>query len=142
MTKDYRLPQEPADYNERVEAYEAQGVTRSDAQAIVDAELLNEQRAKAEHKFFIIQEENGGIPDDPFITTDEAKANAHYLGCVIENVDFTYAAKKPQNIDEAVMVMNDDWDEEVCLPEDWHVRMWEYDLKELGLCKMTTASTR
>ena len=34
-------PAEPADYEARVAAYEAEGICRSDAQAIVDADLLN-----------------------------------------------------------------------------------------------------
>jgi hypothetical protein len=37
---------EPANYEERVNALEAEGCTRSDAQGIVDAEVLQEWRGK------------------------------------------------------------------------------------------------
>lgn len=36
--------QEPAIYDARVAAYEAQGMTRSDAQSVVDCEIAKEQR--------------------------------------------------------------------------------------------------
>jgi hypothetical protein len=38
------LPAEPADYEARVQAWEAKGCTRSDAQGIVDAELMTASR--------------------------------------------------------------------------------------------------
>jgi hypothetical protein len=83
-------------------------------------------------KLFIIQEENGGLPDEPRLFTDQAKANAEYVALVNENVD---CKRKAQNIDEAMMIMGEDWEEDAYIPEDWYVRMWEYDLKELGLIK-------
>lgn len=39
---------EQRDYERRVRAYEEQEITRSDAQGIVDAELLTEERAKVD----------------------------------------------------------------------------------------------
>lgn len=39
-----------AAYEERVAAYEAEGMTRSDAQGIVDMELADEQAAEAKKK--------------------------------------------------------------------------------------------
>lgn len=34
---------DPENYDERVKAYEAEGMSRSDAQAVVDAEILQEE---------------------------------------------------------------------------------------------------
>lgn len=38
------ITHEPEDYEARVQAYEGEGLTRSDAQAVVDAEILKEIR--------------------------------------------------------------------------------------------------
>lgn len=37
---------EPEDYEERVRALEEQGLTRSDAQAVVDCEIMKEKQIK------------------------------------------------------------------------------------------------
>ena len=34
---------DPENYDERVKVYEAEGMSRSDAQAVVDAEILQEE---------------------------------------------------------------------------------------------------
>lgn len=67
-------------------------------------------------KVWVVQEETGGIPDEPHVFFTEKEAEGYYMGCVNENHQTKFKSWKSASRHALK--------QSVC-GDDWYIRIWE-----------------